>query len=189
MHYARIALLALVGSVVALPQDFNAASAGYTKRDETVDVYRRYDSDELDASLLARSLWDEIEARGLDEEDLLFERSDEDLFDATAFLYARAGASSSAKPKPAVPPKPAHLKSPSTKPASSGSSKAPASSPAKPAQGKSSGTDWTKKVQDDAKKANSPKWYNKLGIGHKDKGKKDSSNPVPHLEKMASKQA
>ena len=53
-------------------------------------------------------------------------------------------------------------------------------------------TDWTKKVQDDAK-ANDNKWYNqlgnKLGMGTTSSATKDAANPVPNLQNTASQQA
>ena len=172
MLYSQITLLAVISTAACLPQSLDA---GFThdsyRRDELADLYPRYDSEALEV-LADRSLWSSLEERGFEDEELLFERSDDDLFD----LYARVAVKA---PKPPVPPKPDHLKASKTNPSQTTSK----------SDGSSSGTDWTKKVQDDAKKENKSHWYNKLGVGNKDKGKKNPDNPVPNLEKIAGDQA
>ena len=197
----QIAFLAVLGTAFCLPPSFNVPSVSrYTKRDEVADLYPRCDSETFPI-LVERELWADIEARSFDDEDFLLE------------LHTRVNPK---PPKPPVPPKPANLKSapktsnaqqkaasppkatnapqkaasPSKTNAAPKTNPAPAAGAAGKLSGKSSGgTGWTKKVQQDAKKENKQHWYNKLGIGNKNKGKKDPNNPVPNLEKVAAKQA
>lgn len=159
MLYLHLALIAIIGTAACLPQN----SGGYTRRHENPDLYRRYEPEVLEALAL--------EERAFDDDAFLFERSDDKYLDL-GFLYRRVDPPKT-RPPP-VPPKPAHLQAP----------KAGTPSPPEPPSG---GTDWTKKVQKDAKE-DGRRYKIIPGVSKnkdKDKGKQGPKKPLSQLEKLA----